>query len=462
MEEKLRYHMIGIGGVGMSAIAHILHGRGEIVTGSDRQENDITRRLRSEGVKISIGHSASNVDGADVVVYTAAIPKDNPEMVEARKRGIPLLERPAMLGKIMEPYEHRIAVSGTHGKTTTTSMIDMILDRAGLDASALIGGDLKSLGGNAKLGAGSIILTEACEAFESFLHLYPSMAVITNIDADHLDYYGTIEHIEDSFRQFISQVDKDGCVIACWDDPRVRKVMENCGRRLVRFGIGDGADLVAENVNVSIPEPTYTLVRGGKPLGEIKLGVPGLQNVTDSLAAAAAAFEMGVGFDAVRDALRDFHGAGRRFEILYNDGDMMVVDDYAHHPAEIKATLTGARAAYRDKHIIAVFQPHLYSRTKIFEAEFASVLSTVDEVIVASIYAAREKPMEGVSGENIVNRMRESGFTNVRYAPDKNVLPEELAARIGKGDMVMVIGAGDIRTVGDKLAEILNERRKRG
>lgn len=444
----------------MSAIAHILHGRGEIVTGSDRQENDITRRLSAAGVKISIGHSASNVNGADVVVYTAAVPKDNPEMVEARRLGIPLLERPAMLGKIMEPYEHRIAVSGTHGKTTTTSMIDMILDRAGLDASALIGGDLKSLGGNAKLGSGSIILTEACEAFESFLHLYPSMAVITNIDADHLDYYGSIEHIEDSFRQFISQVDNDGCVIACWDDPRVRKVMENCGRKLVRFGLGDGMDVAADNVNISIPEPTYTLVRDGKPMGEIQLGVPGLQNVTDSLAAAATAFEMGVEFDAIRDALHDFHGAGRRFEILYNDGDIMVVDDYAHHPAEIKATLSGARAAYQDKHIIAVFQPHLYSRTKIFEAEFADALSAVDEVIIASIYAAREQPMEGVSGENIVNRMRGSGFANVHYAPDKNVLPEELAARIGKGDMVMVIGAGDIRTVGDKLAEILGERRK--
>jgi len=443
----------------MSAIAHILHGRGEVVSGSDRQENDATRRLRAAGVTVSIGHSAENINGADVVVYTAAVPKDNPEMAEARQRGVPLLERPAMLGRLMEPYEHRIAVSGTHGKTTTTSMINMILDRAGLDASALIGGDLKSLGGNARLGFGSIILTEACEAFESFLHLHPSVAVITNIDADHLDYYGTIENIEDSFRQFVSQVDTDGCVVACWDDPRVRKVMSDCGRRLVRFGLSEGCDVCALDVDVSTPEPSYTLVRGGTVIGDVHVGVPGMQNVTDSLAAAAVAFEMGVSFDAISAALYDFKGAGRRFEILFNDGEVMVVDDYAHHPAEIKATLSGTRAAY-NKRIIAVFQPHLYSRTKLFTDDFASALSIADEVIVTAIYAAREQPMEGVSAENIVDKMKANGFENVRYAPDKNVLPDELAGRIHGGDMVLVLGAGDVRMVSERLAAILSGRAK--
>lgn len=455
----------------MSAIAHILHGRGEVVTGSDRQENDATRRLRAAGVNVSIGHDAANVNGADVVVYTAAIPKDNAEILEARSRGIPVLERPAMLGRLMEPYQHRIAVSGTHGKTTTTSMINMILDRAGLDASALIGGDLKSLGGNAKLGTGSIILTEACEAFESFLHLHPSIAVITNIDADHLDYYGTIENIEDSFRQFVSQVDEDGCVVACWDDARVRKVLADCGRRIVTFGLlsplirggckggCEGAlDVVGANVDVSTPEPTYTLVHKDETLGEVRVGVPGVQNVVDSLAAAAVAFELGVGFDAIAGALQNFQGAGRRFEILFDDRGIMVVDDYAHHPVEIRATLSAARAAY-DKRLVAVFQPHLYSRTKIFQADFAEALALAEEVIVAPIYAAREQPMEGVSSENLVALMKQNGFKNVRFAPDKGVIAQDLAGSLKEGDMVLVLGAGDIRQVTERLAEMLNGRK---
>ena len=457
MTQKLKYHLIGIGGSGMSAIAHILHGRGESVSGSDRQENDATRRLRGAGVTVSIGHSALNVNGADVVVYTAAIPKDNPEILEARSRGIPTLERPAMLGRLMEPYQHRIAVSGTHGKTTTTSMMNMILDRAGLDASALIGGDLKSLGGNARLGGSSIILTEACEAFESFLHLHPSIAVITNIDADHLDYYGTIENIEDSFRQFVSQVDEDGCVVACWDDPRVRKVLDGCGRRIVRFGLEGDIDVLGADVDTSSPEPSYTLVHNGVALGRVHVGVPGLQNVIDSLAAAAASFELGVEFDAIADALRDFRGAGRRFEVLFDDGKVMVVDDYAHHPSEIRATLTAARAAY-DKRIIAVFQPHLYSRTKLFQKEFAEALALADEVVVAPIYAAREQPMEGVCATNIVDLMRKNGSANVRYVSDKDVLSGELSGTLKSGDMVLVLGAGDIRMVGEQLAGTLAGR----
>ncbi|OFX14534.1 MAG: UDP-N-acetylmuramate--L-alanine ligase, partial [Armatimonadetes bacterium RBG_16_58_9] len=431
---------------GMSAIAAILHDRGEVVTGSDRQENDATRRLRDAGIKVWIGHDASNVDGADVVVYTAAVTKDNPEMAEARRLGIPTLERPAMLGRIMEPYEHRIAVSGTHGKTTTTSMIDSILDRAGLSASSLIGGDVRSLGGNARSGSGSIIVTEACEAFESFLYLHPSIAVITNIDADHLDYYGTIEHIEDSFRQFIDQVDADGCVVACSDDPRVRKIVDTCGRRAVWFGLSGSPDILAADIDTSTPNPTYTLVRNGVSLGAVKLAVPGEQNIVDSLAAVAVAFELGVGFDAVQSALGDFGGAGRRFEVLYDDGQVMVVDDYAHHPVELRATLESARAAY-DKRIVAVFQPHLYSRTKLLLDDFAEALSLADDVTVCPVYAAREKPSDGIDAEAIVEKMRANGFTNVRHAPAKDSGTAQLLRRIQPGDLGLILGAGDIRTV---------------
>lgn len=359
-----------------------------------------------------------------------------------------------MLGRIMEPYKHRIAISGTHGKTTTTSMANIILDRAGVDASALIGGDPKSLCGNARLGNGSVILTEACEAFESFLHLYPSIAVITNIDADHLDYYGTIEHIEDSFRQFISQVDADGCVIACWDDPRVRSVVGDCGRRVVSFGLTGSPDLLAADVDVSKPEATYTLVDRGKALGQVVLGVPGEQNVVDSLAAAAVALELGVGFDAIRSGLRDFRGVSRRFEVLFDNGRTMVVDDYAHHPSEIRATLLAAKAAY-GKRITAVFQPHLYSRTKLLLDDFARALSLADEVIVSNIYASREQPMENVTAEGVVARMREMGCANVRYAPDKDAIPGQLQAQVKDGDMVLVLGAGDIRDVAERLASLM-------
>ena len=457
MTDRLHYHLIGIGGAGMSAIAQVLHSRGDTVSGSDRQESDVTTRLRAAGMKISIGHTAENVDGADVVVYTAAIPKDNPEITAARRLGIPVLERPAMLGRIMEPYKHRIAVSGTHGKTTTTSMIDLVLNRGGLDASALIGGDMKSLGGNTRLGNGSIIITEACEAFESFLHLYPSIAVITNIDADHLDYYRTIDHVEESFAQFIDQVDRDGCVVACSDDPRVKKVLERCGRKVVWFGLSGSPDLRADDIDVSTPEPTYTLVHAGKPLGQIRLGVPGKHNITDSLAAAAVAFELGVEFKDIQSAMRDFRGADRRFEVLYDDNDIMVVDDYAHHPAEIEATLCTARAAY-GKRIIAVFQPHLYSRTRFLLQDFADALAIADQVIVCPIYAAREQPIDGVSAESIVERMKQQGFTDVRHASSKDSLAPELAAQVAPGDMVMIIGAGDIRTVGEDLAAALRAR----
>ena len=452
----MHYHLIGIGGAGMSAIAQILHERGEIVTGSDRQENDAVIRLRAAGVTINVGHAADSITGADMVVYSAAIPRDNPELVEARNRGIETIERPEMLGRIMEPYKHRVAISGTHGKTTTTSMLGVILDRARLDASVLIGGDVKLLGGNARLGNGSTIVTEACEAFGSFLHLWPSIAAITNIDADHLDYYGTIDRVEESFKRFVSQVDKNGCVIGCADDRRVRGVLADCGRRVVWFGFDELADVRAADVDVSRPHPAFTLVRDGKALGEVELNVPGEHNVIDSLAAAAVAFELGLGFEAIQAGLADFHGAGRRFEVLYDCGSVMIVDDYAHHPAELRATLTGARVY--TKRVVAVFQPHLYSRTRIFAEDFADALTLADEVIVTSIYAAREKPIDGVSAEMIVSDMLKKGYSRVRYAPDMRQIARELAETIKSGDMVLVIGAGDIRTVGEELASMFRER----
>lgn len=445
----------------MSAIAQILHQRGEMVSGSDINDNDATQRLRAAGIRVSQGHDAGNIEGADVVIYTVAVPKDNPEIAEARRRGIPLIERAAMLGRIIEPYQRRVAIAGTHGKTTTTSMVNAIFDHAQIDASVLVGGSVSALNGNARLGESSTIVVEACEAFESFLHLHPSVAVVTNIDAEHLDYYGSIENIEDSFRQFISQVDPDGCVAASADDPRVRSVVKDCGRRVVWFGLSSGADILAQDVDVSTPQASYTLVLDGSEIGRITLRVPGRHNVLDSLAAVAAALQLGVPFEDIQGGLSHFKGVHRRFEIL-GDGDIMVVDDYAHHPTEVEATLTSARTAYHDRRLVVVFQPHLYSRTRTFAREFARALAHAHRVVVTDIFASRERPpeqsVEWVSSQAIVDLMDETGFADVEYYPDKDNVANDLFDTLKSGDLVLVMGAGDIRMVGEQLARMLRER----
>lgn len=439
----------------MSAVAQILHSRGDIVSGSDRQENDAIRRLRDEGISITIGHEASAVGDADIVVYTPAIAPDNPELVEAHSRGLLVLERPAMLGRLMEPFRHRIAVSGAHGKTTTTSMIAAIFERAGLSPTTFIGGDVRFLGGNARLGSGNVVIAEACEAFGSFLHLNPSIAVVTNIDADHLDYYGTVERVEEAFGQFLAKVDRDGCVVYRSDDARAAAVAKGSGLRTVSFGTDAESDFRAERIDVTGPRAEYTLVCGGSRRGRVRLGAPGLHNIMDSLAAVAVAFERQVPFDDIRSALDEFSGAGRRFDILYDAGGVMVVDDYAHHPTEVRSVLSAAKAAY-DKHLVVVFQPHLYSRTQSFLDGFADSLSLADEVILAPIYAAREQPIEGITSERVVERMRERGFHAVSHCDDVESLPMQLAARAKPEEMFMFVGAGDIRQTGEEMARLLS------
>jgi len=450
-EHTLRYHLIGIGGVGMSAIAFILHKHGHLVSGSDRQESDITRRLRESGIDVHIGHDSANLGHPDVVVYSAAIGNDNPELAAAHARGIPILERPAMLGKLMEPYRHRVAVTGTHGKTTTTSMLHTMLAQAGLDPTTLIGGDLKSLGGNVRIGDGSIVVAEACEAYESFLHLHPTLAVITNIEADHLDHYGNVERVENAFRQFAGQVDADGCIVANLGDERLRGVLEGCERAVVWFGVEMDADLSARDVDIRSPRASYTMQRSGRTLGRVTLDVPGMHNLIDSLAAAGAAFELGADFESIATGLEGFSGADRRFDIL-REGEIMVVDDYAHHPTEVRATLDSARAAYPDRRIVAVFQPHLYSRTSDFAQEFAQALSIADEVWLAPIYAAREQPVEGVTSRLIADRM--PGASSV-VVEDMGSISRALMLSLRPGDLVLVMGAGDIRAVAEELAERL-------
>lgn len=431
----------------MSAIAHVMHDRGTEVSGSDQRKTPTTERLESEGISVTIGHDAANVDSASLVVYSAAIPKDNPELQAASEKGIPVIDRAEMLGRLMSEYRDRVAIAGTHGKTTTTSMTSLVLSEAGLDPTVLIGGDLAAIGGNAHTGSDSLFVAEACEAFDSFLNLRPSVAVITNIDADHLDFHGTLSKIVQSFEQFLRQVDADGCVIACVDDANVRSVLEGLDRRIVGYSVESDAELRAANISVDSPQASYDLVRNGVNLGRITLGVAGVQNIADSLAAAGVGFEYGVTFEQIKSALSMFTGTGRRFEVLGVVNDIMVVDDYAHHPREIEATLSAARSGWR-RRIIAVFQPHLYSRTKFFAKEFAESLELADVVIVTDVYAAREQRIEGVTGAMISSIIRN---TDVRYIPDKSEIAAAVLAQARPGDMVITLGAGDIRAVGEEI-----------
>jgi UDP-N-acetylmuramate--alanine ligase len=334
-------------------------------------------------------------------------------------------------------------------------MVSMVLSEAKLDPTVLVGGDLDALGGNARVGDTSLIVTEACEAFNSFLDLRPTLAVITNIDADHLDYHKTIENIVSSFEKFISQVADDGCVIACADDENLRKLIKNTSKRVVTYSTAGEADIQAVDISVHSPQASYELVRNGQRLGRITLGVPGIQNIANSLAAAAVGFELGASFDQIRQGLSRFKGTGRRFELLGIIGDVMVVDDYAHHPTEIAATLAAARAAW-NRRIIAIFQPHLYSRTLFFAKEFAEALSCADMAFVTEVYAAREKPIDGATAEIIVENIEQPG--QVYFLPDKNYIVDYLLPELKSGDMVITIGSGDIRSVGEELVERLQAR----
>jgi UDP-N-acetylmuramate--alanine ligase len=443
-----RVHLIGIGGAGMSAIARILLAQGVEVSGSDQRRSPTTDELVSSGAVVSIGHDADVVDGADLVIYSAAVPESNPEVVRARALGIEVIDRAEMLGRLSAGFPVRVAIAGTHGKTTTTAMTAVVLERGELDPTVTVGGDVVEWGSNTRVGGNRIFVTEACEAFRSFLRLNPSIAVVTNIDADHLDHYGSMDSIVDAFQQFFENVDCEGVIVACADDLNVRRVAERSDRRKVFYSAEDDTvDVFASGIIVEAAKPSYELVYRGEALGRICLRVPGIHNIRNSLAAAAVGIELGVDFADVSGALADFRGVGRRFEIVAEHEGVLVVDDYAHHPTEIQATLRAAR--FYGKRIIAIFQPHLYSRTKFFADEFANSLRLADEVFVTDIYAAREQPIEGVTAQDIVERMSSA---NAYYVPDKSDLASIIFPRIESGDVIITLGAGDIRQVALDLA----------
>ncbi len=440
---------VGIGGAGMSGIAEILSNLGYKVSGSDMAPSEITDYLEKLGIKFFGEHKRGNIGTANVVVISSAVSNDNPEVVEAREKGIPVIKRAEMLGELMR-LKYSVGIAGTHGKTTTTSMTGKILIEAKLDPTVIVGGIVAGTGSGAALGAGEYLVAEADEYDKSFLSMFPSMAVITNIEPDHLDCYDGMEDLENSFLTYMNRVPFYGVVVYGADDPTLQKLQSRISRASVSFGFSARADYRAVDVKYREGGSEFSVFGRGEKLGNITLNVPGQHNVLNALASAAAAMELEIPFGTIAEALSKFRTVGRRFEIKAVVNDIMVVDDYAHHPTEVGVTLKTAKESYK-RRVIAIFQPHLFSRTKQFYKEFAEVLHEADVAFLADIYPAREKPMAGVTSELILNYAREKGFENIHYIGPKEQAVEEVLKIARRGDMIITIGAGSITRINPEI-----------
>ncbi len=450
--EGFHVHFVGIGGISMSGLAEILLHKGYTVTGSDLKDSHIINRLKDKGARIFIGHQPSNIQGADMVVHTAAVKEDNPEIREAKNNNIPIMDRATLLGQIMETFPYSIGVSGCHGKTTTTSMLSVIMDHAKLDPTILVGGEVDAIGGNVRTGSSPYFITEACEYVESFLHFKPYIAIILNIDSDHLDYYRDIEHIYQAFLKFARLVPDHGYVIGCSDDPLVAKLMGEISCNTVSFSIENEGYWKAYDIDYNINgTTTFRVSRGDEHIGEIVLGTAGKHNVYNSLAALAAAHVLSIPFDISRDALINFKGTHRRLEFKGKLGDVTILDDYAHHPTEIKATLEAVKN-YPHNRIWCVFQPHTYTRThKLFE-DFVHAFEKADRVIITDIYAAREKDTGLIHSRDLVKSISQTGQI-CTYMETFEQVADYLRKNTSPGDIVITMGAGDIYKVGDMLLD---------
>ncbi|MFT4106807.1 MAG: UDP-N-acetylmuramate--L-alanine ligase [Lacrimispora sp.] len=444
-------HFIGIGGISMSGLAEILIDEGFTVTGSDAQESALTRHLETKGARISYGQRPENItDGIDVVVYTAAVHPDNPEFAEVQKREIPLLTRAELLGQMMTNYENAIAVSGTHGKTTTTSMLTEILLAADTDPTISVGGILNSIGGNIRVGSSELFVTEACEYTNSFLSFFPTMEVILNVEADHLDFFKDLEDIRNSFRLFARKLPKEGVLVINNDIESVEEITRDLPCKIITFGKKPGSRYEAEAIRFDeLARASYELKIDGTVVDTVTLGVPGEHNVYNSLAAAAVGMELGISLEMIKKGLKRFTGTNRRFEKKGELGGVTIIDDYAHHPQEIRATLETAQHYPKNK-LWVVFQPHTYTRTKAFLEEFAESLSLADEVILADIYAARETDNLGVSSRDIAEKIEKRGV-KVHYLPSFDEIETFILENCIHGDLLITMGAGDIVKVGEKL-----------
>lgn len=440
---KLKHiHMIGIGGTGMNGIAEVLLNLGYKVTGSDMAANDATRRLARLKAGISIGHKPGNVEGADVVVISSAIKGDNVEVREARRRKIPIIPRAEMLAELMR-MKYGIAVAGAHGKTTTTSMIATILDRGGFDPTIIVGGRLNTIGANAKLGAGDFFVAEADESDKSFLLLSPFIAVLTNIDAEHLDQYRDVEEIKATFVRFANKVPFYCPVILCLDDPNLQSLIPALERRIITYGFSTQSDISARDMRFDRFSSACRLFHKGRPLGTLKLNVPGKHSILNAMASTAVGLDLDIPPALILEALEGYAGMGRRFELKAEVREMMIVEDYAHHPTEIMATLDAAKRGW-PRRVVAVFQPHRYTRLAHLRAEFARSFNQADALLLTEIYPAGEEPIPGVSGRALYDDVQQFGHKDVHFEPDLKKVPAALLKIVRPGDIVIFLGAGNI------------------
>ena len=448
--KDIRYiHFIGIGGISMSGLAEILLDQGYMVSGSDLKESPITAKLAAMGVKIFYGHSEDNISNPDLVVYTAAVRDDNPELVAARKRNIPAVERAVLLGQIMKKYPFPVAVSGTHGKTTTTSLISMVMIEAGLNPTVHIGGEFAAIGGTTRIGGSEFFVAEACEYHESFLKFYPYLGVVLNIEFDHADYFENIGRIREAFSKFVQRIPENGYLVACIDDPNVRLVLGSAKCTIITYG-KDSPDAVWSARDIKLDEggcASFTLLKDKEPAASISLRIPGVHNINNALAAIASCHTLGCSMDSIKKGIRSFTGAHRRFELKGVVNRIRVVDDYAHHPSEVKATLEAARNASGSR-IWCVFQPHTYTRTKSLLDDFAVSFENADTVILTDIYAAREKDKGEIHSLDLAEKMKSAG-KNVLYIPDFNSIVKYLSDNASPGDLIITMGAGDVYKVGE-------------
>jgi UDP-N-acetylmuramate--alanine ligase len=443
-------HLVGVGGSGMSGIAEILLNLGYRVTGSDLKRNDAIERLERLGAKVSVGHQAAHLEGAHVVVYSSAVSRDNIEVQVARQRGIPVIPRAEMLAELMR-LKYGIAVAGTHGKTTTTSMIGAVLAEAHLDPTIVVGGRVSSFGSNARLGQGEYLVAEADESDGSFLKLTPTIAVVTTIDAEHLDHYANLEAIREAFAAFVSKVPFYGCAVLCLDQPNIQMLLPQISKRLITYGLESGADLVARRLRLSGLTSRFEVFHRGAALGECALAAPGSHNVANALAAIGVGLDLEIPFTTIQRALAGFSGVQRRFQVLGQVARITVVDDYGHHPTEIRATLAAAKGGF-DCRLVVLFQPHRYTRTQHLRQDFLTAFNQADVLAVMDVYSAGEPPIAGVTGEDLAGGIAAHGHRRVTYVGrDRARILDHLCEIVRAGDLVLTLGAGDVSQIGPDL-----------
>jgi len=451
-----KIHMVGIGGIGMSGIAEVLLNLGYKVSGSDIKESKITQRLTKLGAKIKYKHNKNNVEDADVLVISTAIKNDNPEVIAAKEKKISVIPRAEMLAELMR-MKYGEAIAGANGKTNTKSLIENILTNAGLDPTVVIGGKLNVFGSNAKLGKGDLLIAEADESDGSFLKLSPTIAVVTNINLEHLDFYKNLDEIKESFINFINKIPFYGLSILCHDDENIRDLIPKIEKRFITYGLSNNSNLKAINISVRGMEMSFNVIWNGKNLGKINLKLPGIHNINNALASICVGIEFDLDFKLIKEGLENFSGVERRFQIKGSGKRVLFIDDYAHHPTEIKATLEAVRQLKEGK-IHAIFQPHRYTRTKYLFSKFLTSFNHADHLILTDIYPAGEKKIKGINAEKLYQGIKDMGHKNVKYIAKKEDIPDFLSEKLKPGDMVITLGAGNIYEIGEKLLKDIKEK----